>query len=134
MSIDYPYNIIYKASCAHVQRTRGQIRIGVVDRHGRKCTICDTCGPCQTIRKYTEASFFTDSNESVHFQVTHVPKSPKLAIFTPTTTDRQTDYFTPCACVRGNDNKTDYFTPWACTWDYNYYFTRDVRMAGSRST
>ena len=33
-----------------------------------------------------------------------VPESPDRAVFVPTTitTDGQTDYFTPYACVRGN--------------------------------
>ena len=30
--------------------------------------------------------------------------APDRAVFVLTTTDRQTDYVTPCACSRGNNN------------------------------
>ena len=35
-------------------------KVGVVERHGQKCTICDACDSCQMIRSillYTETSF-----------------------------------------------------------------------------
>ena len=57
------------------------------------------------VKQHTEASFFGDSNGSIHLQVDWVPRLSKLAIFVPLppTTDIQTNCFTPCACVRGNN-------------------------------
>ena len=53
--------------------------------------------------KHNEASFSTISTDMLYLQVAQTPRSPDLAIFvlTTTTTDK-TDYFTPCACARGN--------------------------------
>ena len=62
--------------------------------------------------KHNEASFSTISTDVLYLRVTQTPRSPDLAIFVLTTDDRQTtdgrqttdktDYFTPCACARGN--------------------------------
>ena len=62
---------------------------------------------------------FADSDTSIGLRVSQMPRSSKLAFFVLTTTDdddddrrrrrRQTtdrtNYFTPCACTRGNNNK-----------------------------
>ena len=46
--------------------------------------------------------FFADSNGSAGFRVVQMPtkcRYPKVAIFVQTTTDIQTNYFTPCTCA-----------------------------------
>ena len=53
--------------------------------------------------KHTEAGFSPNLTDSSCLRVAQMPRSPKVAIFVPTTTDVQTDYFTPCACARGNE-------------------------------
>ena len=63
--------------------------------------------------KTTKHIIFVDCDYLTSLWVSQVPRSPKSAIFRmmlttppllPTTTDKstQTDYFTPCACARGN--------------------------------
>ena len=52
-----------------------------------------------------QTSFFSNSDGSVGLRVAQVPRSSKLEILVPTmmtTTDIQTDCFTPCACVWDN--------------------------------
>ena len=69
--------------------------------------------------KYTEASFSSILTYSLTLQVAQAYRSPILTIFVRTTmtTDIQTDYFTPCACVRGNnyiatlDNTCNHYYP-----------------------
>ena len=46
--------------------------------------------------KDNEASFSTISTDMLYLRVAQTPRSPDLAIFV------LTDYFTPCACARGN--------------------------------
>ena len=51
--------------------------------------------------KHTEAKFLP--NLRLHLQFTQMPRSPDLAIFDDDNDDDDTtDYFTPCACIRGN--------------------------------
>ena len=54
--------------------------------------------------KHNEANFSTVLMDMLYMylRVTQMPRSPDLAIFVLTTTDK-TDYFTPSACARGND-------------------------------
>ena len=52
--------------------------------------------------KHNEASFSTISMDMLHLQVAQMLRSPDLAIFVLMTTTDKTDYFTPCACARGN--------------------------------
>ena len=62
--------------------------------------------PVQNNSKYTETSFSPISRYSFVLQVAQGPRSPKLAIFVrTTTTDGQTNCFTPCACTRGKNLK-----------------------------
>ena len=94
----------YKASYVHVQRAHGPI-----SRCGRqamaKYALCMTSWPVQNDSKYTETSFLPISRYSFALQVAQGPRSPKLPIFmqTTTTTDIQTDCFTPCTCAWDND-------------------------------
>ena len=55
--------------------------------------------------KRTERSFSQIFTDSLYLQHVQTPRSRDLAIFMPmtTTTDGQTDYFTPCACARGKN-------------------------------
>ena len=74
-----------------------------VDRHGQqKHSICDTCGPCQSIRNIVKSI----STVSWYLWVAQMPRSGDLAIFVRTT-DRRQISFTPCACVRGNNDIRD---------------------------
>ena len=90
--------------------------------------------PVQNDSKYTdtETSFSLISRYSFASQVAQGPRSPKLVIFVQTTTtDIQTDCFSPCACARGNYNITLYYwrpLPYVymylyiCTFDDHYWF------------
>ena len=69
--------------------------VGMVDR---QCTICDGCGPCQTIPCILKPGFSPISMNSLRLRVTQMPICPDLAIIT----DIQTDHFTTYACTRGN--------------------------------
>ena len=56
--------------------------------------------------KRVQTSFSPISTDWLCLQYAQMPRTRDLAIFVPTTmmtmtTDRQTDCFTPCACVRG---------------------------------
>ena len=53
--------------------------------------------PTLSNSKHTENSFSLISTDSVCLQHAQMPKIRDLVIFVPTTTNRQTDYFTPCA-------------------------------------
>ena len=69
----------------------------------RKCTICSTSKPLWAIRSPCWTSFSPISTDWLCFQHTQTPRTQDLVIFVPiTTTDGQTDCFTPCACARGN--------------------------------
>ena len=66
--------------------------------------------------KRTESSFSQISTDSLCLQHAQTPRSRDLAIFvlttittmTMTTTDIQTDYFTPCACTWGNQGSREH--------------------------
>jgi hypothetical protein len=70
-----------------------------------KHSICDTRGPCQTIRSTIKRVFLQFWQICMLcLRIAQMPRSPDLAIFV--VTDRQsdrTDCFTPCACARGNN-------------------------------
>ena len=70
--------------------------------------------------KCTETSFSPISTDSLCLQHTQMPRFRDLVIFMPTmttttartTTDIQTDYFKPCACVRGKYKYSGIFCFW----------------------
>ena len=74
----------------------------------RKCTICSTSKIFEQFEACT--SFSPISTDWLCLQLTQMSRLRDLAIFVPTTTtrttttDRQTDCFTPCACARGNEH------------------------------
>ena len=51
--------------------------------------------------KHTETSFSPNSADSLHLQLTQVPRSPDLVIFLY---NNGTDYFTPCACTQDTNS------------------------------
>ena len=52
--------------------------------------------------KHSEASFSPNSTNLLCLRVAKVPRCRDLAIFFADN-DNDNDYFTPCACARGND-------------------------------
>ena len=73
--------------------------VGSVHRHGQENKVFVTLVASNL--KNTEANFSTILTDMLYLRVTQMPRSPDLAIFMLMTDN--TDYFTPCACVRGND-------------------------------
>ena len=65
--------------------------------------------------KHTEASFSPISTDSSCLRVAQMPRSPKVVIFVPTTTDVQTDCFTPCTCARSKKEQVG-FEPVHSAW------------------
>ena len=67
---------------------------------------------------YNKAIFSTILTDVLYLQVAQAPRSPALAIFMLTTTDKN-DYFTPCASMRGNEQAMYmymYMYPRNMTW------------------
>ena len=54
------------------------------------------------VKKRVKTSFSPISTDWLCLQHAQTPRTRDLAIFMLTTTDGQTDCFTPCACARGN--------------------------------
>ena len=72
----------------------------------RKCTSCSTSEPFWAILS-TYKLISPIPTDSLCLQHAQMPRTQDLATFVPTTmTDRQTDYFTPCAYPRGNYYQT----------------------------
>ena len=74
------------------------IHVGMVDRNEQNILFVMLVTRASN-SKHDE--FFANSDQSVCLVFTQVPASPEIANFVQTTTDIQTDYFTPCACVQG---------------------------------
>ena len=91
--------------CAWTESTWPKAQVGVVDRRDQHKTI-ELWPLVATLLdfKQNQASFLLCLTASSHLQLTQVSLSPCLANFMPTTTttDIQTDHFTPCTCTRGN--------------------------------
>ena len=99
----------YKASYAHVQRAHDPISRCGQQAMAKYAVFVTLVAGAERFEVYTETSFSPISRYSFVLQVAQGPRSPKLAIFVrtttttimTTTTDIQTDCFTPCACVQG---------------------------------
>ena len=84
----------------HVHKAHGQPWVWSVGVVNTKHHICGDPGPCQF-----EAKFLPHLTAWLYLQFTQMPTSRDtcMAIFVPTImTDRQTNYFTPCAYTRSN--------------------------------
>ena len=75
--------------------------------------------------KHNETSFSTISTDMLYLWAAQMPRSP---IFVPTMTDK-TDYFTPCACVRGNNTWWDGVCRCTCAATVSYNYVYKVVMA-----
>ena len=83
--------------------------------------------------KHTEAGFSPNSTDSSCLRVAQMLRSPKVAIFVPTTTTMTDDCFTPCTCARGNNyikaSHTKSFS-YARKIDYWLSFVETHRLPG----
>ena len=108
--------LLYGNFCAWAESI--QSAVGVADRRGKnKSSSCSSCGHCLSIPGQPKHALcrFCQFTVQSPLELTKVPESPDRAVFVPTTTttDRQTDYFTPYACTRGNcqlNMSPDYIT------------------------
>ena len=70
-----------------------------------KMNICGDCGLCDRFEVKSSQFFASFDSLILYLKFAQMPTSRDLAIFMPsTTTDRQTNYFTPCACALDNNN------------------------------
>ena len=88
----------------HEQSKLHNAVLGVVNMHGQtKSTISSIHGPWLALRSKEESFFFEDSDSLNTLTTCYDAYISRFASFlwTTTITDRQTDYFTPCAYAHG---------------------------------